>query len=174
MRWGRQLATAAIAGTTLALITDVVLQAALSIVSVEGGGFWWLPATLLERGRWIVLAVLSWIVLPRLEAALEGDGPRTIGTYALTAAGAIRALGVVMLTLPVLWTLATIILRALAISANGDWSVDGRVFTSPYFYSTLIVSYAPWAMSGVALLGIARHASGSTSSTSMGESVTLD
>ena len=159
MRGLRSLSAAALIGTTLALVADVILQSALSMVRMDGGGSGWLAATLLELGRWIVVAALVWLAAPWIETAI-GDG----GQSGATAAGlgrrtALRVAGIAMLTAPVIWALATIGLRALHLTLSGDWPYEGRVFLTPYFYSSLLVSYAPWALAGATVIGLARHAS---------------
>ena len=157
MRWTRPLATAAIVGATTLLLADLLLQTALSLVRVDGRTFAWVTETLMDRGRWLAAAVIFWLAAPRLESALDGIGSLESAPR-LALSSALRGIGVAMLAIPVVWTMAIVIVRAMAITLAGDWSIDGRVFASSYFYSTLVTSYAPWATAGVILVGIARHA----------------
>ena len=153
MRGARRLAVAALVGATVSLVADILLQGALSLVRVEGAGSGWLGHLLVARGRWVALTALFWWIAPRFDVAdhdPEAHAP-------LAWPRALRAVGVAMLLLPVVWLAATVLVRALTITIGGDWSIDGRVFVSPYFYSNLLIDYAPWAMAGVALFGIARH-----------------
>ena len=158
MRSLRPLSVAAVIGTSLALGADVLLQSALSLVRVDGGGYGWLTATLLERGRWVVVAALIWIVAPAIEIAVL-DANR-VGSLVpgMSRRTAFRAASIAMIAVPVAWAVATLSLRALSITLSGDWPYEGRVFLTPYFYSSLLVSYAPWALAGAAVLGLARHA----------------
>jgi hypothetical protein len=156
MQNGRRLASAAVLGTSVALAGDVLLQAALSLVRVDSIGYGWLEVALFERGRWIAAALLGWAIAPWLEALLH-DAP-----HAQTMAGgrkaALRIVGTAMIALPIVWTGASLLLRAVMITIGGDWSIDGRLFTSSYFYSNLVMSYAPWAMGGAVLGTLAYHA----------------
>jgi len=147
---------AALVGAAVALVADVLLQAALSLVRVGPGAADWLTPVLVARGRWVVVGALLWAIAPRLAAA---GVDRTAEALApMTWPGALRTAGVAMILLPVVWLAAIVAVRALAITLGGDWSMDGRVFVSSYFYSNLVIDYAPWAMAGVTLYAIARHA----------------
>jgi hypothetical protein len=63
-----------------------------------------------------------------------------------------------MIAIPVVWAVASLSLRVLTITVNGDWPFEGRMFLTAYFYSSLVLSYAPWAMGGATLLALTRHA----------------
>ena len=154
----RLLSVAAVIGTSLALVADVLLQSALSLVRVDGGGYGWLLATALERGRWVVVAALLWIAAPAIEGAVLDESRAGSPGARLSRRTAFRAAGIAMIAAPVAWAVATLSLRALNITLGGDWPYEGRVFLTPYFYSSLLVSYAPWALAGAAVLGLARHA----------------
>ena len=158
MRSLRLLSVAAVIGTSLALVTDVLLQSALALVRVDGGGDGWLTATLLERGRWVVVAALIWIAAPAIEGAVVGESRAASPGAGISRRTAFRAAGIAMIAGPVAWAVATLSLRALSITLSGDWPYEGRVFLTAYFYSSLLVSYAPWALAGAAVLGLARHA----------------
>lgn len=153
----RLVSVAAVIGTLVALVADVLLQSALSLVRVDGGGYGWLGATLLERGRWVVVAALVWSLAPWIEAVVV-DGHRS----GALAAGvgrrtALRATGIAMLLVPIVWAVATIGLRAFSLTLGGDWPYEGRIFLTSYFYASLLIGYAPWALAGAAILGLARH-----------------
>ena len=154
---GRRLASAALLGTTVALIGDVLLQGALSRVRVDDVGYRWLEGAVFERSRWIVAAILVWAAAPSLERTIA-DSAQESGRTAVGRRGALRTMGMAMLALPIVWTMASLLLRALMISIAGEWSIDGRLFTSSYFYSNLVMSYAPWAMGGAVLCTLAYHA----------------
>ena len=158
---GRRLASAAILGTTVALIGDLLLQGALSLVRVDNVGYRWLEGTVFERSRWIVAAIIVWAAVPSLERTIA-DSAHESGQTAVGRKVALRTMGTAMLVLPIVWTLASLLLRALMISIAGEWSIDGRLFTSSYFYSNLVMSYAPWAMGGAVLCTLAYHAAPGT------------
>jgi len=156
MRGARRLAAAAFVGATVALLVDILLQAALSLVRVGAGGADWLTPVLIARGRWVVVGALLWVIAPRLGAI--GVDHTAEAAAPVTWPRALRIVGAAMILLPVVWLAATVMVRALMITLGGDWSIDGRVFVSSYFYSNLLIDYAPWAMAGVTVFGIARHA----------------
>lgn len=158
MRSLRRLSVAAVIGASLALVADVLLQSALSLVRVDGGGYEWLTATLLERGRWVVVAALIWIAAPAIEGAVLDASRAGSHGAGISRRTAFRVAGIAMIVVPVAWAVATLSLRALSITLSGDWPYEGRVLLTSYFYSSLLVSYAPWALAGAAVLGLARHA----------------
>jgi hypothetical protein len=154
---GRRLASAAILGAAIALIGDVLLQGALAVVRVDNVGYGWLEGVVFERSRWIVAAGLCWWIAPWWEGTIRDN---LLGSR-LAPPGrkvALRTVGMAMLALPIVWTVASLLVRALMITIGGDWSIDGRLFTSSYFYSNLVLSYAPWAMGGAVLSTLAYHA----------------
>jgi hypothetical protein len=157
MGTGRQLASATIFGTTVALIGDVLLQGALSLVRVDNVGYSWLESAVFERSRWIVAGILFWTLAPWLERTIRERAEES-RLAVVSRKMALRAVGTAMLALPILWTAASLLLRALMTSISGDWSIDGRLFASSYFYSNLVMNYAPWAMGGAVLSTLAYHA----------------
>jgi hypothetical protein len=158
MRGLRSLSVAAVIGTTLALVVDVILQSALALVRVDGGGSGLLEATLLERGRWVLVAGLIWIAAPWVDAAIVDDTQSAAAPAGISRRTGLRTAGIAMLAVPIIWALATIGLRALSITLSGDWPYEGRIFLTGYFYSSLFISYAPWALAGAGVIGLARHA----------------
>jgi hypothetical protein len=149
----RSLTVAALAGATAALLADVLLQAALTAVRIDASGWSWLPATVLDRGRWVVVAALLWLARPR------GSSGGRDGTHAaMTRATAFEIVGRAMLAVPLLWLAATLLMRAIRVTLERGWPYEGRVFTSSDFYAGLIVGYAPWALGGLLLLALSRHA----------------
>ena len=153
----RRLGSAAILGTTVALIGDVLLQGALSLVRVDSVGYSWLEGAVFDRSRWIVAGILFWAIAPWLERTIR-EGAAESHAAIVSRKVALRAVGTGLLALPILWTAASLLLRALMITIAGDWSIDGRLFTSSSFYSNLVMSYAPWAMGGAVLSTLAYHA----------------
>ena len=121
MRSLRRLSVAAVIGTSLALVADVLLQSALSLVRVDGGGYGWLTATLLERGRWVVVAALMWIAAPAIEGAVLDESRAGSPGAGISRRRAFRAAGLAMIVVPVAWAVATLSLRALGITLSGDW-----------------------------------------------------
>jgi hypothetical protein len=151
----RSLTVAAMAGATAVLLADVLLQGALTAVRIDAHGWNWLAATLLDRGRWVVVAGLLWLARARAPA---GDRDRSLTNAApMTRSLAFELVGRGMVSLPLLWLSATLLMRAIRITVDGAWPYDGRVFLASDFYAGLIVGYAPWALGGVVLIALSRH-----------------
>jgi hypothetical protein len=153
----RDHAAAFLLATLAALVVDAALQLALEGVTVSaysGGGPWWITAHLIERGRWVVFAVLIWWLAPfvvsRGGVTSHVRAPRDV-------AEAWRQTGVAVIAIPLLWVLATWGVSAVRFTLLGSWSTDGRVFLSSGYYRSLFVDYAPWLMAGLAVLGVRRH-----------------
>ena len=150
-------AAAFVTAAAAALVVDAGLQLALDAVAVSaygGGAPWWITAHLIERGRWVVFAVLVWCLAPRVLSREDVmDEPRA----SRDAAEAWRQTGVAVMTIPLLWVLATWMVSAVRFTLLGSWSTDGLVFLSSGYYRGLLVDYAPWLMAGVTVLGVRRH-----------------
>jgi hypothetical protein len=153
----RRIAIAGLLGTVFAIICEVLLRAALGTVDVEGSRTTasWLFAAALTRIVWPIAAALLWLAAPSLASRLEGNG--LVPALRATPAAAARVVGVAMMAIPVVWVLATALVRALTITINDAWDTDGRIFAAPQFYSDIVVSYAPWILAGMALAAAAGH-----------------
>lgn len=148
----RQLTRATVTGALAALVADLLLQFALSMVRVDGSSGQWFIPTLLERGRWVVAAGLLWFGAPLMSPDTL-DEPRGAGSPLW-----LDVVGRAMIALPVIWLSATVIVRAMRLTVEGSWPYEGRVFLTSDFYASAIVGYAPWALGGLAVLALARHA----------------
>jgi len=154
----RHQTLAFIAAATVALVADATMQLGLEAVRVSshGSGPWWITANLIERGRWVLFAVVLWWAAPRLGGsapAVTGSGSADDGDRS----EAWRQVGTAVLAVPLLWVLATWLVSAIRFTALGSWGTEGRVFLSPGYYRGIAIDYAPWLMAGVTLLGVRRH-----------------
>jgi hypothetical protein len=153
----RDHAAAFLTAALAALVVDAILQLALDAVAVSaygGGAPWWVTARLIERGRWVVMAALLWRLAPSVVSRDDGaDAGRAPGE----AAEAWRQTGIAVITIPLLWVLATWVVSAVRFTLLGSWSTDGLVFLSSGYYRGLFVDYAPWLMAGITVLGVRRH-----------------
>lgn len=150
----RVYAAAFLTATLAALVTDALLQLALDAVRVSafgGGAPWWVTAHLIERGRWVVFALLVWVGAGRLRDA----GDAVAG--ARTPADAWRDVGVAIVAVPLLWIVATWVVSAVRFTLLGSWAFDGRVFTSPDYYRGLLLDLAPWVMAAAVLFAVRKH-----------------
>ena len=153
----RRFAAAALVGSMLALGCELLLRVALGAVSVEnyGGSTDWILPTVLSRLVWPIAAGLVWLVAPLLTARLRAND--LVPPVDASAAAATRVVGVAMVAGPVVWLLATSLVRALAITINDSWATGGRIFVAPQFYSDIVVTHAPWMLAGMALVTAAGH-----------------
>lgn len=145
------LAAAAVAGTTIAVAVHVALAAAMAAVmgdAVSIGSR--LIGVLLDELRWVVAAVLARLVIVRWPGGAN---------QAHVARGpAWQLAGSVFVVAPLVWLVASLLVRAAAITAFGDWAIDGVVFVDASFYSALLVTYTPWILAGLTLRQLAVHA----------------
>ncbi|MCC7126129.1 MAG: hypothetical protein IT178_14865 [Acidobacteria bacterium] len=149
----REAATAFFVAMTAALAGNAVLQLALDAMTVGGGSGspWWLVAGVIERGRWVALAGLLWLVAPRLlPHSADGAAP-------LARADVWQRVALLVLVLPLLWIAATWLVSALRFTALGSWTTEGRVFVAPEYYHGLLLDYAPWVIGGVVTRAVGRH-----------------
>jgi hypothetical protein len=65
--------------------------------------------------------------------------------------------GRAFITMPVLWAVATLIVRIAAITLVGSWSVDGPALAQSAYYADLIAMVAPWGMAGAVSPACERH-----------------
>lgn len=141
------LATAALVGSVFVLIADTMLHAALAATKSAA-----LPvsAIVLDRLRWVVAAGLIRVLVSRVE---HGSSPRTVsGRSSWTFVGQMA------IVLPLVWFTATMVVTTSRMIASGTWRTSARIFLEPYFYSEMIIAYAPWLLAGIALHVVARHA----------------
>jgi hypothetical protein len=151
----RAYAAAFLVATVAALVVDAALQLALDAVRVSAYGSsapWWVTAHLIERGRWVVLALLLWWTAPRLFA---GNG--VSATHRHAPADTWRHMAIAVIAVPLLWIAATWVVSAARFTLLGSWDTDGRVFLSPDYYRGLLLDLAPWLMAGAAVFGVRRH-----------------
>ena len=137
----------------LALVADVALATATGLVSVARpavGAPWWVAGHVVERSRWVVLALL-------VMAAARGVNPGAADAAA-NVAGIWRAVGVAVVTLPLLWIAAAWIVQAMLFTVAGRWDVDGQIFFAADHYRLVLIGYAPWLIGGAATIAASRHA----------------
>lgn len=131
-----------------ALAADALLAAVTGLAGVAGRGAgppWWVAAHVVERSRWVVVALLL-MGLGTWSAGGEGD-----------RAGVWRAVAIAVIVGPLLWTLAAWIVQAGLFTLAGRWDVDGRMFLSAELYRRALVDYVPWLLGGVTTRAIAGH-----------------
>ena len=151
----RAYAAAFLAATLAALVADAALQLGLQAVRVSqfgGGAPWWVTAHLVERGRWVVLALVLWWFAPYL-----GDGDRETGLAPDEASEAWRQVAVAVIAVPLLWIAATWVVTAARFTLLASWDTDGRVFVSPDYYRGLLLDLAPWMMGAATVFTLRRH-----------------
>ena len=148
------LATAAgafLAAMAAALVVDAVLAgftAALAVTPASAAPPWWVSAHLVERSRWIVLALLG----------CSSDGGSS--GRALTRRPCGGSSGCAVIAVPVAWFAAGWIVQAVLFTVAGRWDVDGRAYLAADYYRRLLTSYLPWLLGGAATLAASRHVRG--------------
>ena len=153
----RSYLAAFLIATLAALLIDAVLQLALDAVRVStygGGAPWWITATLIERGRWVVFALLLWWLVPRL---LATDAEQPIPLARASQADAWRHVAIAIVAVPLLWIAATWAVSAVRFTLLGSWDTDGRVFLSAGYYRGLALDLAPWIMASAVVRALQRH-----------------
>lgn len=148
----RAAARALLVAMVASLAADAALGTLTRLVDVTGasaGTPWWVAAHLVERGRWVVLAVLLVAVASRLpeSPAVSGDD-----------VAAWRGVGGAVVVAPLLWVASTWIVQAVLFTVAGRWDVDGQVFLASGYYQALVAGYAPWLLGGMAAIALGRHA----------------
>ena len=152
----REHGTAFVAAMLAALVGNALLQLGLDAVRVSaygGGTPWWVTAQLIERGRWVVMALLLHALAPLL---LEGDEDDAAAP-AIDRQASWHTVGAAVLYVPLLWILATWVVSALRFTLLGSWGSEGQVFLSPGYYRGLTLDYVPWLMGGGVVWGVKRH-----------------
>jgi hypothetical protein len=153
----RDMTSAFVIGTVMALLVDAALQNALAAVQSPGVDVlapWWVIGRIVERSVWVAAALLAWFASPALSRALSDLLPR----HHLGRAGAFQCVGRLMICVPLVWLAATWLVLAVKMTLVNSWGTEGRVFISSYYYSVVLLGYAPWAGAGLALLALSRHA----------------
>ena len=146
----RVAARAFLLATLTALVVDAVLATLTGLVAVAGAGDgtpWWVAAHLVERGRWVVVAVLLVAVAGRVASPEEPPGRAAVW----------RWVGMAVVTAPLLWIAATWIVQATLFTLAGRWEVDGQVFLAAGYYQSLLRGYAPWLLAGATTIAVSRH-----------------
>jgi hypothetical protein len=156
----RDHAFAFVVATVVALVVDAAMQLALDAVRVSsyGSAPWWITANLIERGRWVMFAAVLWWAAPRLAGARRpaaASGRPTEDDESRREAW--RHVGLAVVTVPLLWVLATWMVSAIRFTLLGSWATEGQVFLSAGYYRGIIIDYVPWVMAGATLMGVRRH-----------------
>ena len=146
-------ARALVAVLVVALVADGLLGLLTGAASSMGGGSeapWWITGHVAERTRWLVfgLLLLGALRVPPLASRL--DAP-------LTPPAAWRLVGVLAMTVPLLWLAALWIVQAALFTAFDRWDVDGQAYLAGDYYRRVAVGYAPWLLAGAACLTGSRH-----------------
>lgn len=140
-------ARALVVATVAALAADGLLAAFTAVDALgSGGGPWWVAAHLVERGRWVVFALLVVAWAARMAPVDSGS-----------AAAAWRAVGAGVIVVPLLWIAATWLVQAVLYTVAGRWDIDGRMFLELELYRRALIGYAPWLLGGIATLLVSRH-----------------
>jgi hypothetical protein len=151
----RAYADAFLAATIVALVVDAAMQLATDAIRVSpygGGAPWWVTAHLIERGRWVVFALIVRAIEPRLTGT--GTPPALTGT---PASEAWRQVAIAIVAVPLAWIVSTWIASAIRFTLLGSWGFDGRVFLSVDYYRGLTIDLVPWMMAAAALMAARRH-----------------
>ena len=154
----RPVTSAFVIGAVTALLVDAALQNAIAAAQSPGVGSlapWWVIGHIVERSVWVAAALLAWLASPTLSRALSGLLPRD---HAIGRADALQVVGRSMMSVPLVWLAATWLVLAVKMTLVGSWGTEGRVFISSYYYSVVLLGYAPWAGGGITLLALSRHA----------------
>jgi hypothetical protein len=153
----RHVTSAFVIGAVMALLVDAALQNAIAAAQSPGGGSlapWWVNGRVVERGVWVAAALLAWLASPTLSRALSVLWPLD---HHVGRADAFQVVGRSMISVPLVWLAATWLVLAVKMTLVGSWGTEGRVFVSSYYYSAVLLGYAPWAGGGITLLALSRH-----------------
>ena len=138
--------------TVVSLATDALLAAltsGLSVVRPSAGVPWWVDAHLVERGRWVVMAMLLVVVGRRLASSTPAAAAATAAVW--------RLVGGAVIAIPLLWIVAAWIVQATVFTVAGRWDIDGQIYLAPDYYRRLFTGYVPWLAGGVATIAMSRH-----------------
>lgn len=149
----RHFSAAFATGATIALVTQVLLQALTSSIRVTAPMRppWWAAAV--ENSVWIALGLVMWLSAPLLGEWIDDLAPGAV-VPRRTAWGLV---GLMMMTLPVGHLLGTWIVLAMQLSVPGPWASEGGIFLSGAYYGTVLLSLTPWMAAGAILRAWARH-----------------
>lgn len=140
--------------TVAALAADVLLAWVTDLLNVAdraGGAPLWIDAHLIERSRWVVVALLVVGLAGRrpVSSSAAADLTERSTTWRLT--------GLAVMAAPLLWIAATWIVQATLFTVAGRWDIDGRMFLSPGYYRQLLTDYVPWLLGGAMAVVASRH-----------------
>ena len=136
----------------VALATDALLAAltrGLSVVPWSAGAPWWVAAHLVERSRWVVLAMLLMVVGRRLASSRPAAADGTGAVW--------RLVGGAVIAIPLLWMVAASIVQATVFTVAGRWDLDGQIYLSADYYRRLLTGYVPWLAGGAATIAMSHH-----------------
>ncbi|MGE0362109.1 MAG: hypothetical protein AB7H93_18795 [Vicinamibacterales bacterium] len=143
-------ARALLVAAVVALAADGLLALMTGLADVADRAArppWWVAAHVVERSRWVVVALLLLAIGRRgAQAAPPADSPAVW-----------RLVGGIVIAAPLVWTLATFIVQAGLFTVAGRWDVDGRMFLAAGFYRQAFVDYVPWLLGGATVRAVARH-----------------
>lgn len=142
-------ARAFLVAANVAMVADALLAlltSALSVTGPAGHSPWWVEAHLVERCRWVVLALLLMAVTGWMAEAEPREDPAVW-----------RGTGMAVIGVPLLWIAATWIVQAILFTVARRWDVDGQVFLAADYYRRLFVGYVPWLLGGAATMVASRH-----------------
>jgi len=143
-------ARALLVAAVVALAADGLLALVTGLADVADRGArppWWVAAHVVERSRWVVVALLLLAIGHRgAQAAPPADSPAVW-----------RLVGGIVIAAPLVWSLATWIVQAGLFTVAGRWDVDGRMFLAVGFYRQAFVDYVPWLLGGATVRAVARH-----------------
>ena len=154
----RNVTLAFVVGAVMALLVDAALQNAIATVQspgVDSLAPWWVVGRIVERSVWVAVALLMWLASPPLSRLVSDMLPRD---HHVGRAAAFQFVGRVMIGAPLVWLAATWLVLAVKMTLVGSWGTEGRLFISSYYYSAVLLGYAPWAGGGILLLALSRHA----------------
>jgi hypothetical protein len=155
----RQLALALFVGAVVALAIDGALQNSLAAVQSPGAASatpWWVIGRVLERGVWVVTALLVWSLAPQLSRIASVAWP---ADHTVRRAEALDIVGRLMIVVPLVWLLAIWVVSAVRMALMSSWESEGSVFVSGDYYYNVLLGYVPWAGGGMTLLALSRHVS---------------
>ena len=153
----RHLSRALAVGAVAALVIDAVLRNALAAVQSPGVSSttpWWITGRVSDRAVWIVVALLAWLAARTLARATMRLYP---ADHVVSRSAALDVVGGLMITAPLLWALASLLVLAARITLAGNWELDGPVLLTPSYYNNVVLGYLPWVGSGSILLMLGRH-----------------
>lgn len=149
----RDAAAAFAAGSTIALVVDIALQALTGAIRVTGGIQvpWWTRA--IENSVMVALALVLWLGAPILGDRIEEIVPHA----KVSRRVAWDLVGLGMLALPPGHVLGTWVVLALQLTVADTWTSEGRIFLSGAYYGSVLLSITPWMSAGAIVRAWAHH-----------------